>query len=321
MSSAPIRSVTVFGAGTIGASWAALFAARGLDVRLYDRSAEALASGCKKAIRILTSWEDVYAPAAIERIHLCPNPDTALANAAFVHESVLEDYAVKREAHETIERFAPADALVASSTSGLLASRMQESWTHPERFLIAHPFNPVHLIPLVELVGGPRTAPECLRKAHEFYAALGKIPVTLNQEVPGHLANRLATAVWREAIDLVARGVASLEDVDKALYAGPGLRWAFMGQHLTYHLAGGPGGYRNFFEHLGPALEVYMADLARWDRVPEAAKHEVLKQMDAHLAGRGVEELERWRDAKLVELAKHLYAHEPAELTTHEHVV
>src|SRR5207253_1524509 len=161
-------------------------------------------------------------------------------------------YSVNREAHELIERFAPAEAIVASSASGLLARQMQEGLAHPERFLVAHPFNPPHLIPLVELVPGPQTSPAVLQAALGFYTSLGKTPIVLRKEVPGHIANRLAVAVWREAIDLVANGVASLEDVDKALYAGPGLRWSSMGQHMIYHVNGGPRGYAGFFEHFGP---------------------------------------------------------------------
>jgi carnitine 3-dehydrogenase len=225
-----------------------------------------------------------------------------------IQESIAERLDIKRDAHQLIEQHAPSTAIIASSTSGLLASEMQKALKHPERFLIAHPFNPPHLVPLVELVSGPQTSAETLKNTYDFYTRLGKIPVVLNKEVPGHLANRLAAAVWREAIHLVASGVASLEDVDKALYAGPGLRWAFMGQHMVYHLGGGAGGYPAFFKHLGPAAETWIRDLASWDRIPETAQKEVLSQIDGATHGRSVAELERWRDEKLASLVRALYA-------------
>jgi len=305
------KTVAVFGCGTIGSSWAGLFAARGLNVRMYDASAEAVALGQRRAQRAaedLLPEEDTARRAAHERIRTVRSVKELLDGADFVQESVLERYAIKREAHEAIERHAAPQALIASSSSGLLAHRMQEGLAHPERFFIAHPFNPPHLIPLVELVPGPRTSEAVLQSAHRFYAALEKIPVVVRKEIPGHLANRLAAAVWREAIDLVASGAASLEDVDKALYAGPGLRWAFMGQHQIYHLNGGKGGYAQFFDHFGPQIEGYLKDMASWTEIPAAARQEVLAQMQASVAGRDMQELESARDTKLAALLKTIYA-------------
>ncbi|MCZ7647041.1 MAG: 3-hydroxyacyl-CoA dehydrogenase NAD-binding domain-containing protein [Planctomycetota bacterium] len=306
-----MQSVTVFGCGTIGASWAGLFAARGLSVKLYDLRPEAARSALAKA-REIRDWLGAkgLAPAGLAapdaELRACADPREALEDAEFIQESVLERYAIKREAHQAIDRYAPPDALLASSTSGLLASRMQEGLERPERFLIAHPFNPPHLIPLVELVAGPRTAPEAVERARAFYAELGKTPIVLKKEVPGHVANRLAVALWREAIHLVAEGVADLEDVDRAVCAGLGQRWTFMGPHLTYHLAGGAGGYPYFFEHLAGQLEVYMRDLAEWTEIPEQAKDEVLRQMQAALKGRDVERLNRDRDETLAGLQRAL---------------
>ena len=321
MSDQNFQTIAVFGCGTIGASWAGLFAARGLNVRLYDVSAEALASGQRKAFTaldgLLAAEEDAERlQDARGRIRVAKSAQELLDGADFVQESVLERYGIKREAHEVIERHAAPEAVIASSSSGLLAHRMQEGLAHPERFVVAHPFNPPHLIPLVELVPGPRTSEDVLMAAHGFYASLKKVPVIVRKEVPGHLANRLAAAVWREAIDLVANGVASLEDVDKALYAGPGLRWAFMGQHLIYHLNGGQGGYEQFFEHFGPQLESYMKDMASWTEVPESARREVLAQMRASVAGRDMAELEKWRDERLAKLVHVLYAEEELASST-----
>ncbi len=309
-----MHTICVFGCGTIGSSWAGFFASKGLSVRMYDVSEKARADGRARALHAIDGLvaHGLCDGAAAERgklaLRVCADPAEALAGVEFIQESVFERYDVKRATHEIIERHAPSQAIIASSTSGLLASKMQEGLKHPQRFLIAHPFNPPHLIPLVELVSGPETAPAVLKQCYDFYAALQKVPVVLNKEVPGHLANRLAAAVWREAIDLVARGVASVEDVDKALHAGPGLRWAFMGQHLTYHLNGGEGGYAKFFEHFGPALEVYFADLAKWDRIPDAAKKEVVAQTQASLHGRSTADLVEWRDERLAILLRALHA-------------
>ena len=231
-----------------------------------------------------------------------------LAEADFVQESVLETYEVKARMHLLIEANVEPGAIIASSSSSLLPSRMQEPLRHPARFLLAHPFNPPHLVPLVELLPGAATEPEVTRRAFEFYEGLGKIPVVLKKEARGYIANRLAAALWREAVHLVAEGVASVEDVDKALYAGPGMRFALMGQHLIYHLGGGPGGYREFFDKLVPtAAEPILADLATWETVPDQAREAVIEGIDEFIGDRSVEELEARRDAKLVALLKTLY--------------
>jgi 3-hydroxyacyl-CoA dehydrogenase len=186
-------------------------------------------------------------------------------------------------------------------------TELQKVMKHPRRSLIAHPFNPPHLVPLVELVPGSETDPEIIRKLYDFYRGLGKIPVVLKKEVPGHIANRLATALWREAIDLVASGVASVEDVDKALYAGPGIRWAFMGQHLIYHLGGGEGGYEHFIEHLGKGIELNWKSMATWTEIPAEAREAVVRGMNDFLGEREMPDLTRWRDEKLVKILKAVY--------------
>ena len=308
-----LETVAIVGTGTIGSSWAVLFASRGLNVRMYDVNPAALAAGHANALTTLERLLESRDAGADElatargRIQAIPNPAECLAGVDFIQESVLERYPIKRTAHELIESFAPSDAIMASSSSGLLANQMQAGLKHPERFLIAHPFNPPHLIPLVELVPGPKTDENVLRATDEFYVAMGKIPIVLRKEIPGHIANRLAVAVWREAIDIVANGAASIEDVDKALYAGPGLRWSSMGQHMIYHLNGGPRGYAGFFEHFGPQIENWLKDMAQWTTIPPAARDEVLRQMKESLNGRTQQELEVERDEKLQRVLHALY--------------
>jgi carnitine 3-dehydrogenase len=312
------QTVTVFGTGTIGASWAALFAAHGCTVRLFDVKPDAISAGLRKASKMLESLcDESQISIALSRLIPAATAEEALRGVTFVQESVIEQYGIKRAAHQLIEQFAPPTATIASSSSGLLAHKMQEGLLHPGRFLVAHPFNPPHLIPLVELVPGPQTDKDCLQETYDFYTALERVPVILRKEIPGHLANRIAAAVWREAIDLVASGAASLEDVDKALYAGPGMRWAFMGQHLIYHLNGGEGGYPRFFEHFGPQLEGYLADMATWSKVPQPARQAVLSQMAASVEGKSIAEMEAWRDERLKALARLLWQNqEHAERST-----
>ena len=188
-------------------------------------------------------------------------------------------------------------------------SELQQVVTQPDKCLIVHPWNPPHLLPLVELVPGKNTSSRTISRTYAFMSKIGKQPVIVKKEVPGHIANRLQAAVWREAIDLVDRGVCSVEDVDKALVAGPGLRWAFMGSNLTLHIGGGSGGLRYFIEHLGPAFSAWWKDMNAWEKIPTSGATKIIQ---------GIEEINRvksmtptslaeWRDAKLLQLLKLLY--------------
>ena len=314
----PAAITAVVGCGTIGSSWAALFSLHGHRVILYDISEAATVAGRDRASALIDSVVtfELYSAADAERarsqLELALEPE-ALQPATFVQESVRETYEDKALIHALIEEQVDEAATIVSSSSSLLPSRMQEALQHPQRFLLAHPFNPPHLIPLVELLPGKATNPEVTRSTRAFYEHLGKIPVVLQKEALGYIGNRLAAALWREAVHLVHNGVASVEDVDKALYAGPGLRFALMGQHLIYHLGGGRGGYREFFEKLAPtAAEPILADLAKWETVPEAAREAVIEGIEDFVDGRSVEELEADRDAKLALLLKALYPSGPS---------
>jgi len=190
--------------------------------------------------------------------------------------------------------------VIASSSSGLLASRLAEGCAHPGRVMIGHPFNPPHLVPLVEVVG-PHCAPEAIRTAMDFYRAIGKHPIEIRKEVPGHLANRLQAALWREAVHLVAEGVASVADVDAAISEGPGLRWALMGPHTTFHMAGGEGGMDAFMHHLMPAVTSWWADLGEPEVTPElqALLVEGVKQATG---GKAIPDMAKRRDEFLTAL-------------------
>ena len=310
-----INTIATIGTGVIGASWAAFFASRGFSVNLYDLDAKQCQSGLERARSFIA---DLGRHALIDQGAVHPSQARltgyqtladALDGVDMVQESTAENYTVKKDLFHQMEDHLPAATILASSSSGLLMTEIQTVTRHPQRCLIAHPFNPPHLIPLVELVPGRQTAPATIDGMKTFFEDLGKTPVVLKKEAPGHIANRLAAALWREAIDIVHQGLASVEDVDKALCAGPGLRWALMGQHMIYHLGGGQGGMANFIDHLGPAVESWLKDMATWTHLPPETKAVLTQGVQAEMKGRSMEELMQWRDEKLIGLVKLLQTH------------
>ncbi len=299
----PVRRIAVIGAGTIGASWAAWFLSRGLEVVASDPS-----PGAPDLIRRMVegAWPVLRQLGAVPgadplRWSFEPDPVKAVAGCDAVQESVPERYEVKQPLLRAISAALPEDALILCSSSGLLASRLSEGCTHPGRVVIGHPFNPPHLIPLVEVVGGSTASPEAVAAAVEFYRSIGKHPIVLNKEVPGHLANRLQAALWREAVHMVAEGVASVADVDAAISQGPGLRWALMGPHATFHLAGGEGGYAHFMHHLMPAVTSWWESLGNPVLTP-ALQRALIEGVAQETGGKPIPALAAERDAALVRL-------------------
>jgi carnitine 3-dehydrogenase len=302
------RTVAVLGTGTIGASWTALFLAHGLQVRAWDPAPDA-------ADR-LTAFVELAWP-ALARLGSAPNADRsswsfhadpaeAVLGASFVQENAPERLDVKRELLGRLEGAMGADAILASSSSGLLPSDIQAAAPFAARVVVGHPFNPPHLIPLVEVVGGRETDPATIEAAMAFYRSVGRRPIRLNKEVPGHLVNRLQAALWREAVDAVATGLASVEDVDAGIAYGPGLRWALMGPHMTFHLAGGGKGMPGFMEHFAPAIEHWWADM-RQPTLTEELKAALIAGVEIEAAGRTPSELAAERDRRLVLLLQALH--------------
>jgi 3-hydroxyacyl-CoA dehydrogenase len=255
--------IAVVGTGVIGASWAAYFLAKGFDVAATDP-----ADGAEKRLRTLVDgfWpalEHIGLAAGASRSRLRFDPDIARAveGCAFIQENGPERVDVKRNLLARISAVAPSDSLIATSSSGILISDIQDAAAYPERVLLGHPFNPPHLIPLVEVVGGRMTSEGAIKKALTFYGSIGKKPIHIRREVKGHVANRLQAALWREAFYLVEQGIASVEDVDTAIAHGPGLRWALLGPFLNLHLSGGAGGIAHVLEHLGPPVESWWREL------------------------------------------------------------
>ena len=299
--------VAVIGAGLTGGSWAGLFAAAGLEVRLHDVDGERLAGAAGRAAEAAgflagSGLADLAtAERGVARLTTTAELAVAVAGVTHVQECVREDLELKREVVAAIDAAAPAEALICTSSSGLSIRDIQTAAARPERCLAAHPYNPPHLVPLVELAPGALTSPEAMERAAAFYAAVGKEPVTLTRDLPGYLANRLSAALWREAVDLVLRGVATVEDVDKAVSAGPGLRWAAMGPHLLYDLGGGEEGIRGHVEHLAAVKEGMLRDLATWTEFPPETGEALADGLAAEKGARTYDELVAERDALLVD--------------------
>jgi 3-hydroxyacyl-CoA dehydrogenase len=298
---ASVRRVSVIGAGTIGASWAAYFLSRGLHVTAWDPrpDAEAFVRRFISDAWPALSRLGLAAGADPERVRFAKDPAAAVAGAEFVQESGPEREDLKIELFRALDGAVAPEIVIASSSSGLLMSRIQEGCRYPGRCVIGHPFNPPHLIPLVEVVGGHKTAADAVARAIAFYAQVGKEPIHVRKEVKGHIANRLQAALWREAVHLLAEDVASVADIDKAIAFGPGLRWAFMGPNTTFHLAGGEGGMAHFLAHLGTPMESWWADLGA-PRLSAEIRKRIVDGVGEAVGGRSIPELAAERDRRLL---------------------
>jgi len=298
-----IRCIGVVGTGTIGASWAAYYLARGFDVSATDPMPGAEAK-LREAVRahwpILTRM-GLAEGASPERLRFSSSLAEALQGVHFVQESGPEREDLKLALFREMDVLLPPDVILASSSSGLLMSKVQGACAHPERVVLGHPFNPPHMIPLVEVLGGALTSAQTVERTMAFYAAIGKRPILVRKEVPGHIANRLQAALWREAFHLVEQGVATVADVDTAIAYGPGLRWALMGPFLNMHLGGGEGGIRHMLDHLGAPIESWWDDLGT-PRITEELKQQLTEGVAAALEGRDGAALAPARDALLAGL-------------------
>lgn len=299
------QHTSCLGGGTIGASWAALFLASGRSVCLYDPSPDAEANVRRY---IETAWPtleslgltDKGRPDAITFVHSAAE---AVEGADFIQENVPERLAIKSATFTEIEPKLKQGAIVASSASGLTLSQMQEGWRDPSPFVLGHPFNPPHLIPLVEVLGNEKTGQDVVAHARGFYESIGKVTIQLHKEKNGHVANRLQAAIWREAISLVHEGVASVEDVDKAVWAGPGLRWATMGPTMLFHLGAGQGGLPAFFDHFSDTFNGWWDDLGQ-TYLDKDVIQQICEGVQEEANGLSVNELSARRDALLTAIQK-----------------
>lgn len=307
-----VRTVALLGAGVIGAGWAARLVLNGIDVIVHDpdpeagRKVGAVLENADRAWRRLT-----LAPLQRGSVRFARELEEAVSAADFVQESAPEREGLKAELLAAASEVAAPEVIIASSTSGLLPSRLQAACRVPERVVVAHPFNPVYLLPLVELCAGARTSDDTVQRAAEFYRSVGMHPLRVRREVDGFIADRLMEALWREALHLVNDGVATTDEIDQAVCYGPGLRWSFMGTFLIYRLAGGEDGMRHFLEQFGPALELPWTRLEA-PELTEALVDRIVEQSDAQARGASIRELERRRDDCLVAVLQALRNHDYA---------
>src|ERR1700687_5815426 len=301
----PIRRIAIVGTGVVGASWAAQFLAKGFDVIATDPGPDAEA---KMRKYVDTAWpalnaRGLSAKASRERLSFTLDMKEAVSEADLVQENGPERPDFKIRLFADIDASTPPDSIIASSSSGLTMSVIQSGCKRPERCVIGHPFNPPHIIPLVEVVGGDKTSPETIRRAMAFYASIGKKPIYLRKAFPGHVANRLQAALYREVIYLIHQGVLSVADADVAVCYGPGLRWGVMGPSLQWHLGGGEGGIHHFMEHLMEPLTGLMKGLGNPDVTPEL-KRTIIDGVLHETEGRSVEQLAQEENEVIVEILK-----------------
>ena len=311
-----IRKVACVGAGVIGYSWALYYSLKELSVTVYDLTDEKLQLAKKRIHESLVNLKqnDVISENEIDeiesRISYTTSMEEAVKDVQFITESGPENYEVKQKMAEEMEKYTSSDTIIASSTSGLLVTEIAKNAKHPERFIGAHPYNPPHLIPLVELTRGEKTDDHVLEVAKEFYQMIDKEPVVLQKEALGFICNRIQMAVYREVCNLVMKGVCTIEDADKAVTYGPGLRWAIMGPSLVFELGGGEGHIDGLMKHLNPSISLWLHDMADFKDFPEEFPEIARKGVEEALKNRPQEignddqSLAEYRDKMLISLLK-----------------
>lgn len=296
----------IVGTGLIGSAWAALFLAQGIEVIAVDPAPDAAVRLRRAIAAMIPMLKEIGATSPnsdFERVRVEAEPGAGFADVHFVQENVPENLELKRAVLERVERWIDPDVIVASSTSALKISDIQANARHPGRCVAGHPINPPHLVPLIEVSGGAGTADSTIEWAMSFYARLGKKPVRLNRDIEGHIAGRLSAALWREAVSLVDQGIAGVTEIDAAVRYGPGLRWATIGPHMTYHLGGGDGGIRHYLAHLGPSQQKRWSDLGT-PMLTDTLKDKIAGGVLEETEGRSIEELSDERDRLLAAAIK-----------------
>ena len=309
MSEQNVKTIALVGGGVIGGGWATRCLANGVDVVVTDPRAESR-DYVKQMID--DAWPVLEDAGLVSktpgRLTFVDNIATAVSEADFVQENVPEREDVKIAVHKEISQHAWRDVVIASSSSGLLPSRLQTQCEHPERLLIGHPFAPVYLLPLVEVVGSEQTSMEAIRQAGAFYRAVGMRPLHVRREIEAYIADRLQESLYREALHLINDGIATVSEIDAAVTGGPGLRWAFMGTFLAWHLGGGPGGMRHTIEQFGPALELPWSHM-KAPELTEELKRRIVVGCEEESGVRKFSEMEKRRDRCLAEIQKVLKTH------------
>lgn len=289
-----IKKIAVIGTGVIGASWVINFLENGFQVNAYDVHPDAEFKLREYILRMAPEISQ-------DQLTFERKLEDALKDVQFVQENGPERVDLKESLFEQMDSLTSPEVLLVSSSSGVTPTLFQSKAKYPERILLGHPFNPPHLIPLVEVCGGEKTAEIAISTTIEFYKSIGKKPIRLNKEMKGHVANRLQVALWQEAMYLVKEGVASVEDIDTAIADGPGLRWAFLGPFLNLHLSGGAGGIRHMLEHLGPPMESWMDDLGKIS-IDQATVELISDKVNEYISQKDIPLMVKERDTLLKEL-------------------
>ncbi|SEU05481.1 carnitine 3-dehydrogenase [Salinibacillus kushneri] len=308
-----IKHITVVGTGVIGNGWITRFLANGYHVTAYDPDAEAEQKTREAVQRAWPYMEKMGLAdgATIDHLHVEQDLQKALEHADFVQENVPEREELKRSVISDIDQYVAAEVVIASSTSGILPSTLQaDCQHHPERVMVAHPFNPVYLVPLVELVGGEKTEKNYIKKAQSVYESMKMKPLIVRREIEGHIADRLMEAIWRESLHIVNDGIATTEEIDASIIYGPGLRWALLGPFLTLHMGGGKQGMSHLLEQFGPALKLPWTKLKAPELTDELAE-KVITGTKAQTSNVEMEELEERRDQFLIEIQQVLEKYWP----------
>jgi carnitine 3-dehydrogenase len=299
-----IKTVGIAGTGLIGAGWAARLLIRGIDVIAYDVSPTAEAK-LKAAIKVAwPSMEKLLGrPKKKGKLTFTTDLKEMASKAQFIHEAAPEREDLKIKLFKDIDAIAKPDVIISSSSSGFLPTRLQSECQHPERVIIGHPFNPVHLLPLVETVPGAKTSTKTMDRAGVYFESIGMQVLRLKKEIDGYICDRLQEALWREALHILDKDIGSTADIDDSIVYSAGMRWAFMGSFQTYHLAGGPGGMRDFMKQFDPTLELPWTDL-KFPKWNDALETRLIEGCEAQAAGRTVAQMEAKRNAILVDMMK-----------------
>ena len=301
----PIDKIAIIGTGVIGSGWTLRLLAKKKEIYVFEPSIKQKKFLLDEIKRTTKSLKNFYKISTIstKKLYFKKTIRDAVKDADLIQENVPENEKIKKKIVKEISKWSKPNAIIASSSSGLLPSRIQSACKNPARFIIAHPFNPVYLLPLVEIVKGEKTKLDFIKKSEIFYRSLGMIPLIVKKEVEGYLSDRLQESMWRESLHIINENIASTDDLDKAIIHGPGLRWSLMGTFLTFHLAGGKKGMRHMLNQFGPSLKLPWTKL-KAPKLTKKLSNSIIKGTKKQSKGKSIKELTTIRDNFLIDLLK-----------------
>jgi len=301
----PIDKIAIIGTGVIGSGWTLRLLAKKKEIYVFEPSIKQKKFLLDEIKRTTKSLKNFYKISTVstKKLYFKKTIRDAVKDVDLIQENVPENEKIKKKIVKEISKWSKPNAIIASSSSGLLPSRIQSACKNPARFIIAHPFNPVYLLPLVEIVKGKKTKLDFIKKSEIFYRSLGMIPLIVKKEVEGYLSDRLQESMWRESLHIINENIASTDDLDKAIIHGPGLRWSLMGTFLTFHLAGGKKGMRHMLNQFGPSLKLPWTKL-KAPKLTKKLSNRIIKGTKKQSKGKSIKELTTIRDNFLIDLLK-----------------